>query len=236
MVRGNARATLPKGPSGCGFTGVTTIAVGIDLASSPEYGATRYNRLGLAALDSALRATTAAGRLQDSDIIGFVEAHRPRVVAIDSPLSLPAGRCCADPACRCARFGIVRAVDRAIARMGHHPYWPLLQSMAPLTLRGIALRRELAGRGFDVIEVFPGGVQDVLGIARKQRGRDLLAAGLRRLGIEGELDRCSADELDAITAAFAGYLYTRGACIAVGPEEEVQVIYPAPASEREAMS
>lgn len=205
-----------------------TIAVGIDLASSPEYGAKRYNRVGLAALDAGLRAVTAAGRLADAAIMEFVAAHRPAVVAIDSPLSLPAGRCCADPACACARFGIVRAVDRAIARLGHHPYWPLLPSMAPLTLRGIALRRALVREGFFVIEVFPGGAQDVLGIPRKQRGRDLLAAGLGRLGISGDLGRLSGDELDAVTAAYVGYLYTRGACIAIAPESEMQVIYPAP--------
>jgi len=79
-----------------------------------------------------------------------------------------------------------------------------------------------------VIEVFPGGAQDVLGIPRKKRGRDLLAAGLCRLGISGDIGRLSGDELDAVTAAYVGYLYTRGAYTAVAAASETPVIYPAP--------
>ncbi len=204
------------------------LSVGVDLAASPEYGARRYGRVGLAALDGDLRAVTAAGHLGDGDIIAWIEEHAPAVVAVDSPLSLPRGRCCADPACACARFGIVRAADRAVARLGHHPYWALLPSMRPLTLRGIALRRELVARGFCVREVFPGGVQDALGIPRKRHDRQGLVDGLRRLGMSCDLDRCCPDELDALTATYAGLMFARGRYTAIGPDDEVQVIYPAP--------
>jgi predicted nuclease with RNAse H fold len=40
--------------------------------------------------------------------------------------------------------------------------------MRKLTVRGMNLKRTLEGRKFIVIEVHPGGAQDVLGIARKQ--------------------------------------------------------------------
>jgi hypothetical protein len=42
--------------------------------------------------------------------------------------------------------------------------------MRKLTSRGIRLREILEAKGFCVIEVYPGGAQDVLGLARKQRG------------------------------------------------------------------
>ena len=41
-----------------------------------------------------------------------------------------------------------------------------------------------SGKDFVVIEAYPGGAQDVLGIPRKQRGLDKLKAGLEKLGIK----------------------------------------------------
>ena len=61
------------------------------------------------------------------------------IVAIDAPLALPEGRCCADSACACASAGIMRVVDRACAAAGYRPFPTLLPSMVGLTLRGIAL-------------------------------------------------------------------------------------------------
>ncbi len=78
---------------------MTSTVVGVDLAGAPEYGAKRYGRVGLAALDGGVRlVAVTAGRLAEADLVAFVETHRPAVVAVDSPLALPAGRCCADPA------------------------------------------------------------------------------------------------------------------------------------------
>ena len=103
---------------------------------------------------------------------------QPDVVAIDSPLALPKGRCCADLSCACAVHGIVRAADRAVSRMGYRPFWTLLPSMVNLTLRSIRLRETLESSGIKVIEVYPGAAQDRLGLPRKQRGEDALLQGL----------------------------------------------------------
>ena len=195
--------------------------VGVDLRSSARY------RTGVAVLDSDLRATTALLRT-DAEIVQWVTAYTPAVVAIDSPLNLPRGRCCADESCSCAVHGIVRAVDREIARMGHHPYWPLMPSMVKLTLRGMALKQTLEEAGLCVIEVFPGAAQDVLGVPRKQAGQELLLHGLRAVGIrfDPQRERFAHDELDAVTAAYVGLLYLRGDYEAVGPEDEVQMVLP----------
>jgi predicted nuclease with RNAse H fold len=190
------------------------MAVGIDLAASPEYGAKRYGRVGLAALDARLSVRElSAGPFTDDTIVDFVERHRPTVVAIDAPLSLPAE-------------GILRPVDRELTRRKLHPYPPLLPSMAAMTRRGCALRAMLSGRGCDVIEVFPGAAQDVLGIPRKKAGLNELAAGLRRLGMAGLPAKPDGDALDAVTAAYVAQLYRRGRCEAIGPDDDVQVWVP----------
>lgn len=188
--------------------------VGVDLAASPEHGAKHYGRVGLAALDTKLRIVELAARpFTDDDIVKFVLRHRPAVVAIDSPLSLPAE-------------GILRPVDRELIRRKLRPYPPLLPSMAAMTRRGCALRAMLTEAGFDVIEVFPGAAQDVLGIPRKRASLAALAAGLARLGISGLPAKRDGDALDAVTAAYVGQLYLRGRCEAVGPPDDVQVWLP----------
>lgn len=201
--------------------------IGIDLAGSPEYGARRYNRLGLAALTDNLSVTVLTGYLRDDAILAFAREHRGALIAIDSPLSLPAGRCCADPVCACAQYGIVRAADREMAARGLHPFWTLLPSMRPLTLRGIALKRQFEESGLQVIEVFPGAAQDVLGLPRKQRGPEALQRGLQEhLAINGVIPADDGDALDAVTAAYVGWLHLRGETIGIGPPDEVQVIVP----------
>jgi predicted nuclease with RNAse H fold len=98
--------------------------------------------------------------------------------------------------------------------------------MRPLTLRGIALKRRFEVAGLTVIEVFPGAAQDRLGIPRKQRGRAALCDGLLRLGVTGAVPAADGDALDAITAAYVGWLHQRGQTAALGPPDEVQVYVP----------
>jgi predicted nuclease with RNAse H fold len=187
--------------------------VGIDLASSPEYGAKHYNRLGLAAIDESFNLVElTTGRFADTQIVDFVRRHRPSVVAIDSPLSLPLE-------------GVLRDVDRVMLKRGFRPYPPLIPSMVALTRRGIALRTAFEAHGIRAIEAFPGAAQDVLGLPRKQRSRELLAAGLRRLCIR-PIETLDGDALDAITASYVGHCYLSGAYEALGPPTDVQVVNP----------
>lgn len=206
-----------------------TVVVGIDLAGAPAYGARRFGVVGFAAVrplpDGARVLEVAAGRFGDDAVLAFVRRRHAHIVAIDAPLSLPRGRCCASPACACARFGIVREAERELVRRGHRPYWTLLPSMAPLTLRGVAFRRTLEAEGRRVIEVFPGAVRDALGVVRNDDGG--LVRALRAQGLRGAPEALPRDAVDAVAAAWVGVLYTRGACVAVGPPEEGQVWLPA---------
>jgi predicted nuclease with RNAse H fold len=201
---------------------------GIDLASAPEYGAKHYNRVGLAALAADLALLRLeAGPYDDERIAAFVVETKAEVVAIDAPLSLPAGRCCADDSCPCARFGRVRAIDRACFALGLRPFPALIPSMRGLTLRGIALKDRFQRLGLTVIEVFPGAVQDMLRIPRKQAGLRRLLAGLRRLGLQGlENLGPDGDQFDALTAAYMAHLYRRGRFWAMAAPGETPLIFP----------
>ena len=201
--------------------------LGIDLRSSARYPT------GVAALDARLRVRLLRRVRADDELLAVVEQVRPSVVAIDAPLGLPEGRDCADPACECARFGIMREIDRACARAGYRPFPTLLPSMVNVTLRGIALARQLTAGGATVIEVYPGMAQDQLGIPRKRLGVAALANGLRRNGVRGLPRRPpSHDELDAVTCALVARLYARGEAGSADWSGSYPFVTPGPALAR----
>lgn len=141
---------------------------------------------------------------RDEHIMTAVRMMMPRLVSIDSPLSLPE-----DPT------KIYRECELTLKRRGIGVYWCLLPSMKALTMRGISLATRLRGEGFNVIESYPGAAQDILGIPRKSKGIQVLAAALAEYGIVGDLD-VTHDELDAVTAAIVGLLYLKGDYEALG--------------------
>lgn len=102
--------------------------------------------------------------------------------------------------------------------------------MRKLTCRGIFLRRILKCKHFKVIEVYPGGAQDVLEIPRKQRGLKKLKAGLEKAGIKRLNDRMTDHELDAVTCALVGYLFLEGKAVTYGTQEQV-IVMPRSAAE-----
>jgi hypothetical protein len=82
------------------------------------------------------------------------------------------------------------------------------------------LKDILENRHFTVIEVYPGGAQDILGIPRKQQGLDKLKAGLEKQGIKGLNDGLSDHELDAVTCALVGKLFLAGKSVTYGAPEQ----------------
>ena len=171
--------------------------IGIDLTGSEKKPS------GVATLYDGGQVVTV--RLKtDSDIVSWVVTDQPDLVSIDSPLSLPEDE-----------TKIYRDCELELKRRGIGVYWCLLPSMEKLTRRGIALARILRDLGFSVIESYPGAAQDILGIPRKNKGKDVLAKGLSEYGVKGNLD-VSHDELDAITSAIVGQIYLGGKYEALG--------------------
>jgi len=142
----------------------------------------------------------------DEEILQKIRALKPDVIAIDAPLSLPPGRTSIEE-----RTDMhLRKCDRELLKRGIKILPITLGGMRKLTQRGIRLKRLLEAEGFRVIEVYPGGAQDVLGIPRKSRGRTPLLEGLKKLGIRGLRKKMSDHELDAVTSAFVGKLFLEG--------------------------
>jgi predicted nuclease with RNAse H fold len=121
----------------------------------------------------------------------------------------------------------LRFCDRELLRRGIRFFPVTLGAMRSLTERGIRLKERLQGEGFRVVEVFPGGAQDVLGLPRKHHNLDGLREGLRRLGLRGIPDDATHDELDAVTAAYVGWLFLRGKAEVLG-EEGDGIVMPLP--------
>jgi len=139
----------------------------------------------------------------NEEIVSRVEETKPRVVAIDAPLSLPLGRRSIEQ-----RTSVhFRECDKELLKRGIKFFPITLGPMRKLTERGILLKRTLEHKHLKVIEVYPGGAQDILGIPRKQQGIAKLKAGLEKQGITGLSDRMTDHELDAVTCALVGKLF-----------------------------
>ena len=80
--------------------------------------------------------------------------------------------------------------------------------------------------GVQVVEIYPGGAQDVWGIPRAKHDMQGLRTGLVRMGIRGLLEDCSDHELDAATAALVGRLYLQGEAEVYGDFSSGAIVMP----------
>ncbi len=162
----------------------------------------------------------------DGEILQAV-GENTQVVAIDAPLSLPRGRCCLRDDCQCAGQAHFRGCDLELRRMKIKFFPITLGPMRQLTLRGLALKGKLEGKGFRVFETYPGAAQDIWGIPRHKDPRGL-KEGLKRFKLEGNWSRpgASKDELDALTCALVARESLRGHTITIGDPEEGLMVLP----------
>jgi predicted nuclease with RNAse H fold len=196
------------------------VVVGIDLAGSPR-------RPTGACLLRGRRASTEL-LFEDEAILDFVRANRPVLVTIDAPLNLPPGRRTIED--RNGRH--YRPCDLELRSRGI-PFFPItLGPMRALTLRGIDLRRRLEGEGFRVLEMYPGGAQDVWGFPRARRDLAGLRRGLERLGLRIPERRLSDHELDAATGALVGRFFLQGRAQVFGDFDTGAILMPLPPRNR----
>ena len=157
---------------------------------------------------------------RNEEIVRKTVESKPKIVAIDAPLSLPTGRKSIEQ-----RTSVhLRECDKELLKRGIRFFPVTLGPMRKLTSRGILLRKVLEKRRLKVIEVYPGGAQDILRIPRKQRGLARLKAGLEKLGIKGLNDEMNDHELDAVTCALVGKLFLPGKAIVYGTRVQAIVM------------
>jgi predicted nuclease with RNAse H fold len=157
----------------------------------------------------------------NAEILQKTIEAKPKIVAIDAPLCLPPVRKSIEE-----RTNIyLRDSDRELLHIGIKLFPITLGPMRKLTLRGIYLKSLLAAEDVRVIEAYPGGAQDVLGIPRKQQGIDKLKDGLEKLGIKGLNSQMSHHELDAVTCTYVGKLLLDGKAVIYG-SSDVGIVMP----------
>jgi predicted nuclease with RNAse H fold len=193
------------------------IIVGIDLAGSKK------RNTGICVLNEKLKAKCYIVKT-DEEILKIVENVKPDLIAVDAPLSLPKGR----KSLERKENVHFRECDRRLLELGIKFFPITLGPMRMLTKRGIKLRKILEKKGYSVIEVYPGATQDILKIPRKNVSVKELLSGLKKLGIHVEKRKLTHDELDAITAAYTGYLHLKGMSLALGNQKEGTIIIPNP--------
>jgi len=196
------------------------VAVGIDLS-----GSERRNS-GICILKGK-KAFLDVAKTDEEIVFKTIDAN-PSIVSIDSPLSLPRGRCCPEDTCDCRKYGITRECERILKRRGINVYPCLIKSMQKLTMRGIKLSKLFEEKGYEVIESYPGAAQDILGLPRKKINLEELEAELRDMGIKIQAKRktITHDEIDALTSALVGYFYLAGKYEAIGNADEGYLIIP----------
>lgn len=188
--------------------------VGIDLAGVP------HRPTGVCLL-KGLKAETAI-LFSDEEILAYIQETKPVIAAIDAPLTLPPGRKTIDER---GKFHF-RPCDEELRRR-KIPFFPItLGPMRCLTSRGIRLKNLLKAKGVRVIEIYPGGAQDIWGIPRAKNDLRELGRGLSRLGIVGLKKERSAHELDAATGAYVGYLFLQGKAEIYGDFSTGAIIMP----------
>ncbi len=158
----------------------------------------------------------------DDEIMSLAREAKPALIAIDAPLNLPPGRRSMEDK-NGAHF---RPCDLELRRR-KIPFFPItLGPMRKLTERGIALKRRLEAEGFKVVEIYPGGAQDIWGIPRAGRSREGLRRGLGRHGVRGLNASASGHELDAATGALVGLLFLRGEAEVLGDPATGAIVMP----------
>ncbi len=182
--------------------------MGIDLSASERRDS------GVCLMDNLSVRTFRVRR--DDEIIALAKKFRPKLVAVDAPLSLPL-----------SSKGL-RQCDRELLKRGVRVFPVNFGAMKQLTERGMRLKVLLEAEGFKVIEVFPGGAQDVLGLPRKQSNLAGLREGLMQLGLKGINPDTTHDEIDAVTAAYVGWLYLNGLAELISDGQGGGIVMPLP--------
>jgi predicted nuclease with RNAse H fold len=200
------------------------VCVGIDLA-----GVDRVET-GFAVLRDG-RLSRLEGLSTEVEIIRAVrKAGRRAVVAINAPLTRPAGRCCLDDDCPCRQDPGTRSrvFERLLRRLGI----PTLATgiLKRLAWRGQRLAMALRVDGYDPIEVYPYASFRLLGLTpagkRTPAGRQAIHACLRRR-VRGLNHPDATDhQLDALACAWTAHLHALGRSILLGSPLDGFVVLP----------
>jgi len=187
-------------------------------------------------LDRWLHLTYSGFLYQDSDILEMVSRHEFELVAIDAPISLPAGLCCLEESCSCQpQAGVKgRSCERELAGLGIPCYFTTKKSIIKaMVYRGIRLKTELESMGYVVIEVYPYASKVRLfgkGLPAKSKpaGLAFLKQHISQLlpDIAPYIDGFNHHLCDAAIATYTAYLHYQGKTELCGEPGEGAICLP----------
>lgn len=204
--------------------------VGVDLTAGKRVS-------DIAALDVFAERVTFRTALTDDEISRALRELGAEVVAVDSPMALPAGLCCLEETCGCAPVdgAVGRSAERALIKRGIPCFWTTKRTIIKtMVYRAIGLKARLEADGYTVLEVFPYAVKRIL--LGRRLPRKSQPEGIARLvaGARGLLPDCcwpepwtpGHDQLDALYCAITARLFALGRTEALGDPAEVPIIVP----------
>ena len=205
--------------------------LGVDLRTSSKKSSP------LALLDEDSRLIWLGSFREDIELADLVKQLRPDLVAIGSPLNLPAGLCCLDKSCGCW-FSVQdrksRLLELELAKMGISCFYTNKVSIIKdLIYRGMRLNHELRSEGYDVIEVYPHATKMLLfgdNMPPKNNPNSVnymisrletLVFGMDRYMVDIDKDVC-----DAIINAYTGRLHVNFDTDMLGDPDEGMLVLP----------
>ena len=204
--------------------------LGVDLSASPK----RPSYYAL--LDGGAQIEKLDHFRTSDELISFLEIHKPSIVAIDAPLSLPLGLDCLEESHPCAptleQKG--RTSEQELARMHIGCFFTTKRSIIKtLIYRGLELSQDLTKRGYQVVEVYPYATKvllfgDKMPPKNSARGLAFLKDKLSGLidGLDPYLDGLNHDGCDALLAAYTARLHDDQQTDVLGRPEEGTVVVP----------
>ena len=205
--------------------------MGIDLKTSTKQSSS------YSVLDSDSHLKHIGSFSHNQGLLELADRIRPRIIAIGSPLSLPEGLCCLEPACECrlaspARKG--RQAELDLARMGISCFFTNKGSIVrKLVYRAIEISRALGELGHQPIEVYPHATKVILfgdKVPSKNRPESLtfMRERLPNLvnGVDEHLESLDRGACDALINAHTALLHDREETDLVGSDEEGYIALP----------
>ena len=210
------------------------VVMGVDLRTSSNLAST------VAVLNLRSEVVGIESAHTDDDLTELAEARCPTIIAIGTPLGLPAGNCCLESSCEC------RAVNRnhkgrqselELSRIGISCFPTSKGSIVrKLIYRGIEVAARLREAGFEVIEVYPHATKVVLfgdNVPPKKKAgslqymRDRLPRLVRLVsGLEARAGKLDWQACDALINAYTALLHHRKETEWVGNDAEGLVVIP----------
>lgn len=195
--------------------------IGIDLTQS-----SKPSTLALLSITVAPVLVRVEDLAEDEEIQEFILTMAPKLVAIDSPLFLPSGMCCLEYACSCQatsdRKG--RACERVLSIMGIGSYYTTKKSIIKrMIYRALVLKAWCERQSIPVIEIYPHATRKLLfgDLPKKSTPKGIEATRdyLSNI-IHGMRKAKTHDHLDAVLAAYTGFLHLSGRADGIGDPDE----------------